>query len=314
MANTVGTQLPAYGAPGNVESPFEGPLRIEATAPPVAVHHAPSGTPIRLSLVIPTFNEAKNIAEIAGRLTALLDPSLGDAYELIVVDDDSPDRTWEITQLLTATYSKLRIVRRVGERGLSSAVIRGWQAARGDVLAVIDADLQHPPEVTLALWTAMERGADLAVASRHVEGGGVSDWSVARRLLSRGAQLLGLLLLPGVLGRVTDPMSGYFMLRRSAIQGATMHPLGYKILIEVIGRGNIRRIAEVPYVFRERVEGESKVTRKLYVEYLRHLLRLRLSRSPIERFLPFAMVGRQASSSTGVSRFSRATRTRSAGV
>jgi dolichol-phosphate mannosyltransferase len=307
MANAVDIQLPAYAAPGNVESPFEGPLRIEATAPPVAVRHAPSGTPIRLSLVIPTFNEAKNIAKIAGRLTALLDPSLGDAYELIVVDDDSRDRTWEIAQLLSATYSKLRIVRRVGERGLSSAVIRGWQAARGDVLAVIDADLQHPPEVTLALWTAMEHGADLAVASRHVEGGGVSDWSVARRLLSRGAQLLGLLLLPDVLGRVTDPMSGCFMLRRSAIHGATMHPLGYKILIEVIGRGNIRRIAEVPSVFRERVEGESKVTRKLYVEYLRHLLRLRLSRLPIERFSRFAMVGR-------VSTISRATRTRSAGV
>jgi dolichol-phosphate mannosyltransferase len=100
-----------------------------------------------------------------------------------------------------------------------------------------------------------------------------------------------LILLPNVVGRVTDPMSGYFMVRRTAIQDALMSPLGYKILIEVIGRGNIRWIGEVPYVFRERVEGESKVTWKLYVEYFRHLLRLRVSRLPIDKFVRFAAVG-----------------------
>ncbi len=246
---------------------------------------------VRLSLVIPTYNEAKNVGQLVERLTALLDPPLGDSYELIVVDDDSPDRTWELAHAMTEKYPKLRVLRRQGERGLSTAVIRGWQQARGEVLAVIDADLQHPPEVTVDLWDEMARGADLVVASRHVEGGGVSNWSAVRRVLSRGAQLFGLVLLPSVVGRVTDPMSGYFMVRRSAIAGAAMNPLGYKILIEVLGRGNIRWIAEVPYVFRERVQGESKVTWKLYVEYLRHLLRLRLSRLPIERFVRFAIVG-----------------------
>lgn len=249
------------------------------------------GPSVRLSVVMPTFNESKNVAELVERLTNLLEEPLAGSYELIVVDDDSPDKTWEIALELTARYPKLRVVRRQGERGLSTAVIRGWQVARGEVLAVIDADLQHPPEVTLQLWSEMDRGADLAVASRHVEGGGVSNWSAIRRVLSRGAQLLGLLLLPGVVGRVSDPMSGFFMVRRSAIGGAAMNPLGYKILLEVIGRGNIRWIAEAPYVFRERVQGESKVTWRLYVEYLRHLLRLRISRLPIERFIRFAMVG-----------------------
>jgi dolichol-phosphate mannosyltransferase len=216
---------------------------------------------------------------------------LGDDYELIVVDDDSPDRTWELAAELTATYPKLRVLRREGERGLSSAVIRGWQVARGEVLAVIDADLQHPPEVTVELWRSMEKGADLAVGSRHVEGGGVSDWSLLRRVLSRGAQTLGLILLPGVLGRVSDPMSGYFMVRRAAIAGVTLHPLGYKILVEVIGRGRVRWIAEVGYVFRERVEGESKVTWRVYIDYLRHLLRLRLSAASTIRFMRFALVG-----------------------
>ncbi len=266
-----------------VESAPSGPLQLASEV---------AGSPsIRLSLVLPTYNEAKNVSEIVRRLTVLLDEALGDSYELIVVDDDSPDRTWEVAQALRVTFPKVRVMRRVGERGLSSAVVRGWQIARGEVLAVIDADLQHPPEVVVQLLRGVEQGADLAVASRHVEGGGVSDWSIARRILSRGAQLIGLLVLPSVVGRVSDPMSGFFMVRRAAIGGVTLHPLGYKILIEVLGRGSIRWIAEVPYVFRERAEGESKVTSKLYAEYLGHLLRLRIARLPVDRFLRFALVG-----------------------
>jgi dolichol-phosphate mannosyltransferase len=244
----------------------------------LAIDPAPAPGGPRLSLIIPTYNEGKNVAELVRQLTELLEPRLGDGYELIVIDDDSPDRTWEIAAGLTARYPKLRVMRRQGERGLSSAVIRGWQAARGEVLAVIDADLQHPPEITVALWDRIEAGDDLAVGSRHVAGGGVSDWSPVRRALSRGAQVLGLVILPGVVGRVSDPMSGYFMVRRRALAGVTLHPLGYKILIEVLGRGKIRAIGEVGYVFRERSVGESKVTARIYVEYLRHLLRLRASR------------------------------------
>src|SRR2546423_3620061 len=152
---------------------------------------------------------------------------------------------------LSERWPAVRVMRRRSEKGLSTAVIRGWREARGEVLAVIDADLQHPPEVLIRLWEAMKAGADLAVASRHVDGGGVSDWSALRRALSRGAQLLGLAVLPSVVGRVSDPMSGYFMVRRSAIAGAELSPLGYKILIEVLGRGRIRTISEVGYVFRE---------------------------------------------------------------
>ena len=247
---------------------------------PFAVPLQPPGNDraLRLSLVVPTFNEKDNLADLIEQLTALLDRELADDYELIVVDDDSPDRTWELAAELCTRYRKLRVLRRETERGLSTAVIRGWQIARGEVLGVIDADLQHPPEITVELWRAMNRGADLAVGSRHVAGGGVSDWSVVRRMLSRGAQVLGLALLPGVVSRVSDPMSGYFMVRRAAIAGVEMHPLGYKILVEVIGRGTLNQIVEVGYVFRERHDGQSKVTWRVYVDYLRHLARLRMSR------------------------------------
>jgi dolichol-phosphate mannosyltransferase len=273
------------GSPALVPAPTGG-LVVDALAPD-------ADTGVRLSLVIPTYNESKNIGELVARLTDILEAPLAGAYELIVVDDDSKDRTWEVALELAQKFPKLRVMRRQGERGLSTAVIRGWQVARGSVLAVIDADLQHPPEVTAKLFEEMVRGADLAVASRNVEGGGVSNWALHRRALSRGAQLLGLIILPSVVGRVSDPMSGYFMFRRSAIAGVALNPLGYKILIEVLGRGgvNMGRVAEVGYVFRERTAGESKVTSQVYVEYLRHLLRLRLDSLPIARFVRFALVG-----------------------
>jgi dolichol-phosphate mannosyltransferase len=263
----------------------DGDLRI-AEAPDPRL-----GPAVKLSLIIPTYNEAKNIGPLVARLDELLAAPLHGSYELIVVDDDSPDRTWEVAQRLCEKHGNLRVIRRQGERGLSTAVIRGWQCARGEVLGVMDADLQHPPEVNLGLWSEMEKGADLAAGSRHVEGGGVSDWSMARRILSRGAQLLGLLILPGVLGRLSDPMSGYFMVRRSALAGVKLDPIGYKILVEVVGRANVRWIGEVGYVFRERIEGASKVTWRLYIHYLRHLLRLRLSTLGKSRFFRFCVVG-----------------------
>jgi dolichol-phosphate mannosyltransferase len=247
--------------------------------------------PLRFSLIIPTYNEGENIQTIVQILTELLDSKIPGEYELIVVDDNSPDSTWKLAQELTSEYPQLRVMRREQEKGLSTAVIRGWQVARGRVLGVIDADLQHPPEVLLQLWEEMEEGADLAVASRHVEGGGVSEWSIVRRFLSRGAQMLGLLILPEVIGRLSDPMSGYFMVRRKAMIGKSLSPVGYKILIEVTGRGKIRWIGEVGYVFRERQAGASKVTWKQYIEYIQHLLRLRFALWPIKRFLSFGVVG-----------------------
>ncbi|MEM1291217.1 MAG: glycosyltransferase family 2 protein [Cyanobacteria bacterium P01_H01_bin.162] len=269
----------------------QGALRIAARSLPT--------TGPWLSLVIPTFKERHNLEPLVEQLTQLLDRRLGGNYELIVVDDDSPDGTWELGLQLTRRYPALRVMRRQAESGLSSAVIRGWQVADGQILGVIDADLQHPPEILLQLLAKMQQGTDLALASRHVEGGGVSEWSLLRRTLSRGAQILGLVMLPDVVGRVSDPMSGYFLVRREAIAGPMLNPRGYKILLEVLGRGHIQHIAEVGYVFQERTVGESKVSWRHYLDYLQHLLRLRLHRRlpkrrlslPLRRFGQFALVG-----------------------
>jgi dolichol-phosphate mannosyltransferase len=286
-------------------TPPTGDLQVPLSPPPPDKSNDDLETenfyPLSLSLVIPTYNERKNIVQLVKILSELLDATLLDDYELIVVDDNSPDRTWEVAQSLMSEYPHLKVMRREGEKGLSSAVVRGWQVAQGNILGVIDADLQHPPEVLLKLFEQTRAGADLALASRHVEGGGVSEWSLTRRFLSRGAQLLGLVILPNVVGRVSDPMSGYFMVNRQAIAGTVLNPMGYKILLEVIGRGNIDQIAEVGYVFQERQDGESKVTWKQYIEYILHLLKLRsrgrLGRLkkqfqfPLDRFIRFSLVG-----------------------
>lgn len=255
-------------------APGPGPLIASPSGPYVIAGSPNADASPRISLVIPTYQEAQHIEPLLSELSAALEEPSRGAYELIVVDDDSPDQTWQRALDAAAHLSQVRVVRRVGERGLSTAILRGWQVARGELLGVIDGDLQHPPEVVAALLRRIDPDYDLAVASRNAEGGGVSDWTMARRVLSRGAQLLGLMVLPGVLSRVSDPMSGYFLVRREAIAGVFFNPLGYKILVEVLGRGRIERIVEVGYVFRERVEGESKVTWRLYVEYLRHLGRL----------------------------------------
>jgi dolichol-phosphate mannosyltransferase len=264
---------------------------LPCPAGPLAVAPWDGDPAVDLSLILPTYNEGKNIVPMIEQLISVLDNVAHLQYEIIVVDDDSPDCTWEKALGFAEKHPQVRVVRRQGERGLSTAVIRGWQAARGRFLGVMDADLQHPPEVAANLAREMMRGADLAIASRHVEGGGVSDWSLVRRIISRGAQMIGYLILPEVIGRISDPMSGFFMIRRSAIQGRKLSPLGYKILIEVLGRSDVGWISEVPYTFRERVEGSSKLTNQIYLQYFQHLLRLRFFLLHESKFVRFCVVG-----------------------
>ncbi len=245
---------------------------------PFVVAPQPHGNPrVKLSMVIPTYNEARNLAELLDLLGSVLDAALGGAYELIVVDDDSPDGTWKIAGEIAGRDSRIKVLRRTGERGLATAVVRGWQIARGEVLGVIDGDLQHPPKVAGELWSAVARGADMAVASRRVKGGGVDRWNLWRRMTSRGAQLIGIALLPEVTGSVSDPMSGFFLVRRSVLEGVRLSPRGFKILLEVLGRTRPCRVAEVGYVFCCREDGASKATLGVFLDYLLQLVRLRFA-------------------------------------
>jgi dolichol-phosphate mannosyltransferase len=241
----------------------------------LVVRALPASQRLKFSLVVPTRNEKHNLVDLINLLKPAIASEVGDSYEIIVVDDDSSDGTWQVAADLATSDPHIIALRRMDERGLATAVVRGWQIARGDLLGVIDADLQHPPEVTARLIAAMRRGADLAVASREAEGGGTSDWSFMRLLISRGSRALGKLLLPGVLGLVSDPMTGFFAIRRTAIQDVVVAPCGYKILVELLVRAHLKNIVEVGYVFRSRQRDESKASMKVFVDYVQHLFRLR---------------------------------------
>lgn len=239
----------------------------------------PNQTPrLTLSLVIPTYNEADNLPRLIPAIVEQLNPILPNDYELIVVDDDSTDGTLKIAEKLSQLYPMHLIHRK--EKGLATAILRGWQSAQGAVLGVIDADLQHDPRILQKMIYQLNV-ADLVVGSRHVRGGGVSDWSLTRRLTSRGAQYLASLLVPQT-KQVSDPMSGYFLIKRDAIANIPLYPKGYKLLVEILGRTTIPRIAEVGYIFQERQDGESKVSWKHYLDYIQHLTRLSYSQ---QRFI-----------------------------
>ena len=246
---------------------------------------------IKVSLIIPTYNERLNIGILLKQVYEVLKET-GHAFEVIVVDDDSPDGTWHVVQEMMSEYPNLRVLRRLHERGLARAVVLGWQEAQGEILAVMDGDLQHPPETLVSLIEALEKqSADIAVASRHVGGGGVSKWNILRRGISWGATLAASWLLPGTLATVRDPMSGYFALHRSVIEGCTLKPEGYKILLEVLGRGQYRTVVEVPYIFIERQQGHSKLGLRQYREFVTHLLRLSWETRELQRFAKYCLVG-----------------------
>ncbi|MGA2002091.1 MAG: polyprenol monophosphomannose synthase [Terriglobales bacterium] len=248
------------------------PLCTSPTGPRVV---GPADHSVKFSIVIPTYNESENIADMIALLSKELATSVGDSYEIIVVDDDSPDRTWEIVAALGESDPRIIAVRRTQERGLATAVVRGFQVSRGDVLGVIDGDLQHPPEVVCALWAKMNAGSDVVVASRYVEGAGVGDWSLLRQGVSRVARLIAWLLLPGVLGQITDPMSGCFMVKRSVVIGVPLNPVGYRTLVEVLGRTQPTAVSEVGYSFNPRSKGRSKANLGICWDDFIHLVKLR---------------------------------------
>jgi dolichol-phosphate mannosyltransferase len=243
-----------------------------------------------ISIVIPTYNEASSIQETLRRAASAL-RSTGESFELVVVDDSSADGTAEKAASLAGELP-VRVVRRPGRLGLATAVLDGWASARGAVLGVMDADLQHPPEALSALVRALrEEGADLAIASRYVPGGGSSDWTWVRRATSRTATHMAATVLPLALAAVRDPMSGMFLVRAAALEGVRLNPLGYKILLEVLAKARYRKLLEVPYIFEERARGSSKLGARQYLEYLLHLARLATATGQLLGWAKYGMVG-----------------------
>jgi dolichol-phosphate mannosyltransferase len=209
----------------------------------------------KFALVIPTLNEAGNIEPLLNRVHAALEP-LSLSYEIVIVDDGSVDGTQQVVSNCSATDPRVRLLVRHNQKGLAGAVIHGWQHTDADLLGVMDADLQHPPELLPALLAALEGGADIAIGSRYVQQTRVEGWNPFRQAISRMSTWVTLPFQRKV--RVKDPMSGFFALHRKCIDGVNLQPQGFKILLEILVRGRIRSAVEVPFQFGLRHAGKSK--------------------------------------------------------
>jgi len=239
-----------------------------------------------ISIVVPTYGEVENIPHLIERVRSLRDTH-GLDLELIFMDDMSCDGSVEAVAAAGVDWAK--IVERDGPRGLSPAVIDGFERAEKPILVCMDCDLSHPPEVIPQMILSLESGSEFVIGSRYVKGGSTDDdWGFFRWFNSRIATLMALPLTS-----VRDPMSGFFALRKSDFQRADhLNPVGYKIGLELIVKGGFENITEIPIHFRDRIYGESKLTLKEQLKYIQHIRRLYIHRfSNAMYFLQFLVVG-----------------------
>ena len=228
-------------------------------------------TPLKFSIVIPTYNEAGGIERLITTLHEIFKKNDLDG-EIIVVDDNSPDGTGAIVDRLQHEGYPVRCLHRPGKMGLSSGVIDGWKFARADsaALGAMDADFSHDPQILPRLVNALaNEGYGLAIGSRYVPGGGIENWPKRRIITSKVAIALAQPLTP-----IKDITSGYFLVRREALEGVELDPIGFKIGLEVIAKARYGKAIEVPYVFRDRIAGVSKLNQNEIFNYLKQLGRI----------------------------------------
>jgi dolichol-phosphate mannosyltransferase len=232
-------------------------------------------TPAALSVIVPTYNERDSLPVLLARLAHV---APGVVREVVVVDDGSLDGTGALAEELARTAPvPIRVVHRPGKAGLASAIMAGVAVASGATVTVMDADLSHPPELLPDLAAAIAGGADIAVASRYVPGGGIEAWPVLRRIVSRVATALTRV---GLGLPMRDPLSGYFAVRRTMLTADAYRQLGYKLLMEILATHRRARVVEVPYRFVDRGRGASKLSSGEIVNFLRLLVDLRLRHRP----------------------------------
>lgn len=245
--------------------------------------------PATLSIVVPTFNESQNVGLLVGMVADALP---GIAWELVFVDDNSPDDTAGTVRALALADPRVRVVHRYGRRGLSSACVEGILATSAPYVAIMDADLQHDEKILKPMLERIEQGdVDLVVGSRYVEGGGMGEFSKNRQRMSQFATMLALKLTKTP---ISDPMSGFMMMRREAFMRSLPHlsTVGFKILLDIAASAPTPlRVAEVPFTFRTRQHGESKLDSLVLWEYAQLLLDKLVGKWIPVRFLSFALVG-----------------------
>jgi dolichol-phosphate mannosyltransferase len=235
-----------------------------------------------ISIIIPTYKEKENIGFLVERIHNNLAKY---DYEIVIIDDNSSDGSEELVADLVRRYP-VKIIVRKNKRGLSSAVVDGIASTDSENVIVMDADLQHPPEVLPDIVKALENH-DFVMASRYIKGGSPGEWKLSRKIVSKGATLLALPLAP----KVKDPMSGFFGFKRSVVNIASLSPTGWKIGLEILVRSKFKAVTEVPYTFVPRAHGESKLSRRIMTEYLKQLFYLYSFKYPILDFMVVGGIG-----------------------
>lgn len=225
-----------------------------------------------LSLIIPTYNEKKNIPALLERLYQTFEENNIEA-EIIIVDDNSPDGTSDLVLNLKKKYNRLRLIKREGKLGLSSAVLTGFKKAKGNIQGVMDADLSHPPESVANLFSAINetiteknKTPDFVIGSRYIKGGKIVGWKTYRKFVSKIATLLA-----RPFTKVKDPMSGFFLIKKEYISNQEFNSKGFKICLELLVKSNWKIVKEVPITFKDRTSGKSKASIKEYYLYLYNL-------------------------------------------
>ncbi|MBP3421323.1 MAG: polyprenol monophosphomannose synthase [Lachnospiraceae bacterium] len=225
-----------------------------------------------LTIIVPTYNEADNIFKLCNEL----EKYLADIPYHILFVDDSVDNTPDIIKSLMEVNSKVQLHHRENEKGLATAVLKGFELAQGDYIAVMDADLQHPPHILRDMYVAIAIGeADICIPSRFIPGGNDGGLNLYRSIVSGTARYIGKIILP-CLRRLSDPTSGLFMFKRTILQDANeMKPIGWKIMIEVLATCTFDKIIEIPYSFQNRTAGESKLSSKVTMQYIKQIFDLK---------------------------------------
>ena len=224
-----------------------------------------------VTVIIPTFKEEANIRRIVSEVDAVFKQHAING-EILIVDDNSPDKTIEIIDELKRTRSNLNLLVRREDHGLSQSVVDGFRHADSDIFLVMDADFSHPPALIPKMLADIRAGNDMVIGSRYMEGGGIKKWPLKRRVISIGATFLGRLLFPDV----SDPVSGFFAVRKSVVADAPLKPRGYKILLEVLGKGAWENDKEIPFEFVDREIGSSKLKTKTIIEYVQQVIDIAL--------------------------------------
>jgi len=238
----------------------------------------------QISIIIPTYNESKNIIGVLDTISKNLPKNI--FTQAIVVDDNSPDGTGKIVEEYLANFKKIanytvEIIHRKTKDGLGSAILKGIQQAKGDTIVVMDSDFSHPPQIIPKLIESIKKYQyDIAVASRYIKGGKIENWSAKRKLISKFATLIA---KKGLGIDTKDPMSGFFAFKRSIIKGLNIDAIGYKILLEILVKTKGVNVGEIPYTFQDRELGSSKLGIRTVLDYYKSVWKLYRYGKPLEK-------------------------------